>query len=254
MPRWCVLFLFLTVASCVRYYDPPEGWEGEYTAPEVLNQALVRAESKVDPMESAEDLSVVATIQIAREGEMLEFAYVVRWKRPNSFSIEVTGGPLAGRRIVSDGERIAEIVDGKVTRPEIAHEETGIQQFMNRLFVLHFFRTGAGSAAQMKENTKGPKGEPWVHLYKSDARNRPYYLMLDAATLEPRLLRTYVPYQDGTDRAIDTFFEDYRVDPRAGRVPFVWKSYEGNKLREELRIRSIAWNQELAADAFAIPR
>lgn len=254
MARWCVLFLFLTFASCVRYYSPPEGWEGEYTAPEVLNQALMRASSKIDPMESAADLSVVASIEIARDGETQKFAYVVRWKRPGSFSIEVTGGPLAGRRIVSDGERIAEIVGGEVTRPDIGHDETGIQQFMNRLFVLHFFRTGAGSEAEMKENTKGPQGEPWIHLYKSDARNRPYYLMLDAASLEPKLLRTYVPYQDGTDRAIDTFFEDFRNDPRAGRVPFVWKSYEGNKLREELRIQSIAWNQNLADDAFVIPR
>lgn len=254
MRSWCVLLPILMLAACVRYYDPPQGWEGEYTATEVLNQALMRADSKVDPMELADDLSIVAKIKIAREGETLEYEYVVRWKRPGKFAIEVTGGPLAGRRIVSDGERIAELVDGKVSRPEISHDETGIQQFMNRLFVLHFFRTGAGSVAEMKENTRGPQGEAWIHLFKADARSRPYYLMLDAKSLEPKLLRTYVPYQDGTDRAIDTFLEDYRADSRAGRIPYTWKSYEGNKLREELRISSIAWNQNLADSTFQIPQ
>jgi hypothetical protein len=241
------------VAACTRYYDPPEGWEGAYTATEVLNKALAAAGSKIDPMEGAEDLTVDATIRVQQDGEPIAANYVLRWKRPDKYSIEVTSGPLAGRRIVCDGERAAEFTGATLSRPQIPREETGIAQFMNRLFVLHFFRTGQGGVAEMKENTTSAKGEPWIHLYKPDQRNRPHYLMLDAKSLEPRLLRTYVPYQDGTDRAIDTLFENFATDPRAGRIPMVWKSYEGNKLREELRIGSLRWNQRLDDAAFAIP-
>jgi hypothetical protein len=244
----CLLF-----TACTRYYEPPEGWEGPYTATAVLNQALVSAQSKIDPMEGADTLVVTATIRVQQEGEPIDADYVVRWQRPDKYSIEVVSGPLAGRRIVCDGERAAEFNGATLSRPSIPRDETGIAQFMNRLFVLHFFRTGQGDGAELKENTTSAKGEPWIHLYKQDGRGRPHYLMLDAKSLEPRLLRTFVPYQDGTDRAIDTLFENFTVDARAGRVPLVWKSYEGNKLREELRIRSLAWNQRQDEAAFTIP-
>lgn len=253
MRRFSSLVAILMLAACTTYYDPPKGWQGPYTASEVLNQALEKAKSKIDPMEQADDLTVFATIRLNYDIDPIDARYVVKWKRPGSFSIEVTGGPLKGKKLVSDGTRCVEYTDGKVSRADVPLDDTGIAHFMNRLFVLHYFRTGSGGATELKENTRGPKGETWIRLSKVNVKGRPCYLMLDGTSLEPRLMQTFIPFADGKDRAIDTYFDDYRDDPRAGRVPFVWKSYDGNKLMEELRIHSLAWNTGVDPRTFNLP-
>lgn len=248
----CALAL-ATASSCTSYYDPPEGWEGPYTAPEVLNRALEKANSRIDPMEGAEDLTVTATIKLQHDIDPVECGYVVKWKRPDRFSIEVVDGALKGERIVSDGTTIAALKDGKVVRRDVSKQDTAISRFMNRLFVLHYFRRGSGSEPEMRENTKGPKGEPWIRIAKQDEAGFVNYLMLEATSLEPKLMQWLAPFEDGSQHTIDTWFGDIREDSRAGRIPHTWRSYEGNKLREELRIKGLSWNRGLSDSEFVVP-
>lgn len=241
-------------SACTNYYDPPEGWEGPYTAPEVLNKALEKANSRIDPMEGAEDLTVTATIKLQHDIDPIECGYVVKWKRPNQFSIEVVDGPLQGDKIVCDGSAIVALKGGVVVKRDVPKQDTAITRFMNRLFVLHYFRSGPGSEPEMRENTKGPKAEPWIRIGKQDDSGFVNYLMLDAKSLEPKMLQWLAPYEDGSQHTIDTWFADIREDSRAGRIPHTWRSYEGNKLREELRIKGLSWNRGLSAAEFQVPQ
>ena len=100
---------------------------------------------------------------------------------------------------------------------------------------------------------KGPKGEPWIRIAKQDEAGFVNYLMLEATSLEPKLMQWLAPFEDGSQHTIDTWFGDIREDSRAGRIPHTWRSYEGNKLREELRIKGLSWNRGLSDSEFVVP-
>jgi hypothetical protein len=256
-PSWTLapVLTWALASACTHYHEPPEGFEGPYTAATVLDRALAAARARVDPLEEADDLTIEATIRLHQgPGDpVAQAGYLVRWQRGGKFAIEVTDGPLAGKRIVSDGAEIAELEGSRVVRRGLPHEESAITRFMIRLFPLHFFAGKAGSATVLEENTKGPGGDPWIQLSKYDASGHKHVLMLDAAGFEPKLLRAFVPYDDGSLHPIDTWLSDVREDVRAGRVARVWKSYEADRLREELEIHALRWNTGIAPAAFTIP-
>src|SRR5690606_33794134 len=126
-------------------------------------------------------------------------------------------------------------------------------RFLRHIFLLEFFREGAGERAEIEETVERPDGGHTLRIRKYDAMGRKWLLSLDAKTLEPTAVREWVEAEDGAFVALDTFVDGWRPDPFGHRVPQVLRSYVGGELVQELVVNDVSWNRGLREADFAVP-
>lgn len=236
------------LVSCTFYAQPPPGWdvmEREFTAEAVLKDALEQSVAEGDPVEHAQDL--MASVSVVPHGadvpEGTKLDCIVLWRKPDFWSLEQHGGGH-DVKFVGRGAEGVEIDGGKVTRTDVLMDEILVDRFLRHLFLLRYFKDGAGEPAWIDETVKRPDGYA-LRIAKFDVHGRKWVLSLDAQTLEPIAVREWVRLPDDTAGALDTFFDSFATDELGNRVPKQMRSYSNGELVQEMTLKDLAWNRGL---------
>lgn len=245
------LVVIALTTGCRSFDEPPPGWEGEYSAEAALTRAVEKSGGEGDPLQEATDL--MASITMERPDRKIPLAYVVLWKKPDKWSIELSGTGKDRIKFVGDGRRRVEIKNGSVVRDDVKMGEVGVDRLLRYLFLLRFFRDGAGSEAEIVENVPRADGGHNVRIEKIDVHGRKWVLSLDAESLKPMALREWAELEDGRYGPLDTYFSEWVQDAKGNRVPRVLLTYSSGKLLQTMRIRDLQWNRGLRDVDFQVP-
>ncbi len=249
-----ILLLGVTaLVSCTFYAQPPPGWnlvEHEFTADAVLERALEESVAEGDPVEDAQDLMASVSVVPHGEGAGTKLDYVVLWRKPDFWSVEQHGG---GRdlKYVGRGAQGVEVTDGNVTRTDVSMDEVLVDRFLRHLFLLRYFKDGAGEPSWIDETVKRPDGYA-LRIAKFDVNGRKWILSLDAETLVPIAVREWIRLPDDSAGVLDTFFETFATDELGNRVPKLMRSYANGTLVQEITLRDLAWNRGLRDADFRV--
>jgi len=239
----------LLTFGCQTFPDPPPGWTGDFTTETVLARA-VEVAGAADPGLVADDY--IADIEMDRPAASDEsVSFVALWKKPGYWRIDRTLPDGESSRLVFDGTTCAEMTGEEVVRRDRALEEIG-ERLIRLLFVLNYFAFGPGQPAEIVAVVEGPGGTEIV-LAKTDPRQQVWLLALDAESLEPIRMQERVPDGAGGSVAVNTFFEEFGPSELGGRQPRLMRTFAGDVLLEQMRVKRIRWNQGLRSQDFAIP-
>lgn len=251
----CILVL-AALSACVKFPDPPPDWPGGAFTVDVM---LKRAREAVGGAERVsaslrETRDFVASIEVRRPSAEGETAtqMAVKWRRGGDWAIDVLSGPEGRLRYAGRGGLGVEVRDGEIVREGVTADEVGVERLLRSLFVLDFFESGGGTDPTVEKIRPRDDGGHDILLTKWDARGMKFTLALDSVTCEPRWMREWVRVGEEDARALDTFFAQFGPDREGHEIPRLLRTYAGDRLIQETRIRDVVWNQGLR-DADFLP-
>ncbi len=252
--RPLLLLVLASSPACTFFAQPPPGWSRDlaFTADAVLDKAI-EEQGEEEMAQQATDL--MASVDVRRHDVRppSEVSHILLWKRPNSWSVETRRPGEPAVKVIGHGTHGVEVVDGAVTRRDVPVTQVPVDRFLRHLFLLKFFREGAGERAEIEETVERDDGGHTLRIHKYDAMGRKWLLSLDAKTLEPIAVREWVETEEGEFAPIDTFVDGWSPDRFGHRVPRVLRSYAGGELVQELEVKDLAWNRGLREEDFRAP-
>lgn len=253
----------LLVTACVKFPDPPPDWPGgDFIIPVMMDRARG---APIKPSEDDESVftptrvsyslrdtkDFIASLSVTRpEGDREgNKSMTVKWRRGGDWAVESSG--LDGQvRYVGNGGLGYEVLAGKIVRDGVTAEEVGIERLLRSLFVLDYFESTTGTPTSVEKVEERSDGGYAILLSKWDDEGMKWTLYLDSVTCKPLRVREWVLVSETEGRPLDTFFSDFGPDREGHLVPRVLRTYSGQSLVQETRIRDVDWNQGLTEKDF----
>lgn len=258
-----MLCCLVGMTSCVKFPDPPPDWPGgDFIIPVMLERARG---APVEPDEGEDGVFVptrisyslrdtkdfIASLSVTKpesDGDTAK-SMSVKWRRGGEWAIESTG-PDGVVRYVGKGGLGFEVKDGQVIREGVTAEEVGIERLLRSLFILDFFESSTGTSSSVERVEERSDGGYAILLSKWDDAGMKWTLYLDSVTCTPMRVREWIWVSEDEARPLDTFLSDFGPDREGHLVPRVLRTYSGQALVQETRIRDVDWNQGLSEKDF----
>jgi len=251
---FCLTLVFATFSGCAFFAQPPPGWSREipFTARAVLDEAIEKHGAGKAARE-ANDL--IASIAVTRHdgGAPVDLSHILLWRRPNTWSVETRQPGQEPVKVIGTGSSGTEIRAGAVTRRDVPVTEVPVDRFLRHIFLLKFFREGAGEAAEIEGTVAREDGGHTLNIRKFDAMGRKWLLSLDAETFEPGSVREWIETAEGGFVALDTIVDGWMPDRFGHLVPRSMRSFAEGELVQEIEVRDLSWNRGLRDVDFAVP-
>lgn len=252
--RLLLVLMLVSFPACTFFAQPPPGWSRdiEFTADAILDKAI-EEQGEEKAAQQATDLMASVTVRRHDVQPTVELSHILLWQVPNSWSVETRQPGQPSVKVIGRGSRGVEVIDGVVTRRDVSVTEVPVDRFLRHVFLLKFFRGGAGEPAEIEETVVREDGGQTIRIHKFDGMGRKWLLSLDAKTFEPIAVREWIEVSEEEFAPLDTFVDGWIPDQFGNRVPRLLRSYVGGELVQELEVKDLSWNRGLREADFKVP-